>query len=134
MNINYIHLSIFKIPWRQMSSRLKTNVFTFEDNALTVEEKCPHVWRQLSSNKFCAKGVWDSKNFKFFFDNVPVSWGLIFIANCIKKQKHKPWYLQNVLGFAQNLSKKSSNKQINCPFLINFGPPRTECASCIVVQ
>ena len=45
--------------------------------------------------------------------------------DCIKNQKHKPWYIPNVPDCAQKLNKKPSDRQKKCPFLINFGPPRT---------
>ena len=42
---------------------LKTNVLTLKTNVLRFEDNCPQT-------NF-AKGVWDSKNFNFFPDNVP---------------------------------------------------------------
>ena len=48
---------------------LKTSVLKCKDHCVfTLEDKCPHLWRQLSSNQFAERGYsyWIQKFSKFF--------------------------------------------------------------------
>ena len=67
MNINYIHLWIFTIPWRRMCSPLKTNVLTFEEKCPHGWGHCPHVWEdKCPQTNFARRGYGIQKDLNFF--------------------------------------------------------------------